>query len=455
MAPGAWIASALLILFLMAGSHSFLSAAPKLRPNILFLISDDHSGNDLSIEGKDRPRTPFLDTLASSGARFTNAFAVSSQCSPSRASIVTGRSPHSTGTSRLHSTLTSEHNTVIDAFRRAGYHVGAFRKVHLGESFQSRWQFYGGNEVPFETFFRDRPDDRPFFLWIGFDDPHRPYQPEAISPSHDPAGLRVPGFLPDNHKIRQDLAHYYDEITRMDRDAGQVLSLLDANELSKNTLVVFAGDNGMPFPGAKGSLYHDGVNVPLIVRWPDIVAPGQVLHDVVSLVDLTPTLLEAASVASMPRLEGKSLLPLLTGRSAMPGRAAFFERNWHDNLDLIRGVRTGNYLLIQNYRPELAYPPTLDLAESPSWIAIKELHNKGRLPSGLEKRYFAVPRPSVELYDIASDPFQLENLAGKSDHSTIVRKLQILLSDWMTSTNDFLPPPIPPKRGAHGESIHP
>ena len=145
----------------------------------------------------------------------------------------------------------------------------------------------------------------------------------------------------------------------------------------------------------------------------------------------------------------------LTGRSATTDRAAFFERNWHDNLDLIRGVRSGKYLLIQNYRPELSYPPTLDVAESPSWIAIKELHSKGTLPQALEQRYFLAPRPEVELYNVESDPFQLQNLAGTPVHSTILGKLQILLSDWMISTNDFLPPPIPPKRGAHGESIHP
>lgn len=359
---------------------------------------------------------------------------------------MTGRSPHATGTSRLHSPLTDEYDTVLDALRRGGYHVGAFRKVHLGESFQKRWQFYGGDDVPFEKFFRDRPRDHPFFLWVGFHDPHRPYEPGVVSPPQDPSRLRVPGFLPDTTAVRRDLANYYDEIARMDADVARILALLNTEGLAQNTLVVFTADNGMPFPGAKGSLYDGGVRVPLIVRWPGRVAPGQVRREIVSLLDLAPTWLEAAGAQPMTRMEGRSLLPALTKQSATPDHPAFFERNWHDNLDLIRGVRSARHLLIQNYRPELPYIPTLDLAESPSWIAIQDLHTRRALSSTLEHRYFAVPRPVVELYDVQADPFQLHNLATESTHAATIRSLQVLLSNWMISTNDFLPPPIPSQR---------
>ena len=444
----------LLVLFIFAaGRDNFSEDKVTSQPNILFLISDDHSADDLRSTGENRPRTPALDALAAAGARFTNAYALSPQCSPSRSAIMTGRSPHATGTSRLHSALTAEHDTVIDALKRADYYVGAFHKVHLGESFQSRWQFYGDKDASYESFFRDRPRNQPFFLWVGFDDPHRPYKSGTASNPFEPENVRVPGFLPDTNAIRRDLADYYDEIARMDSDVARILSLLDTNGLAKNTLVVFAGDNGMPFPGAKGSLYHQGVNVPLIIRWPGHIKSAQVRNEVVSLVDLAPTWIEAAGVKPLAQMEGKSLLPILTGRSESGDRPAFFERNWHDNLDLIRGVRSGHYLLIQNYRTELSYPPTLDLIQSPSWIAIRELHEHGKLPRALEQRYFAAPRPEVELFNLDVDPFQLQNLAADPAHSAIVGDLQKLLSDWMISTNDFLQPPIPPKRGTHGESI--
>ena len=205
----------------------------------------------LDIVGKGRPHTPALDALAVSGVRFVNAYTSSPQCSPSRAALITGRSSHATGTSRLHSTLTSEHETLIEALQRSGYYVGAFRKVHLGESFQSRWNFYGDDHVPFDKFFRERPQNKPFFLWIGFHDPHRPYKEGAFSPPHNPANVTVPGFLPDNDAVRKDLANYYDAIARMDSDAAQILKLLDSEGLKENTLIIFAGDNGMPFPVQK------------------------------------------------------------------------------------------------------------------------------------------------------------------------------------------------------------
>ena len=414
------------------------------RPNILFLISDDHSAGDLGVTGNRSIETPALDRLAAEGVLFESAYAASPQCSPSRAAIATGRSPHATGTSRLHATLRPEHDTVIDMLKRAGYHVAAFRKVHLGEPFQSHWDRYAGDDVPFETFFRQRPKGRPFFLWIGFHDPHRPYE------GHPPAppGIQVPAFLPDTPAVRGDLADYQAEIERMDREIAQVLQLLEREGLTRSTLVVFAGDNGMPFPGAKGSLYDPGVRVPLLARWPGRIAPGAVRDDVVSLLDLAPTWLAAAGLPADPRMEGRNLLAAPAGE-----RTVFFERNWHDNLDFIRGVRGGRHLLLHNFRPEIPYRPTDDLAESPAWKAIEALHRQKKLSPALERRYFAVPRPVVELYDLETDP--LRDLAADPAEAPRVRALEQALSDWMVATNDFLPPPIQPKRGEHGEAVHP
>lgn len=424
------------------------SAETKSKPNILLLISDDHSADDLGIVGKGRPHTPALDSLAAAGVRFVNAYTSSPQCSPSRSALITGRSSHATGTSRLHSALTSEHETLIEALQRSGYYVGAFRKVHLGESFQSRWNFYGGDDVPFDRFFQERPRNKPFFLWVGFHDPHRPFKEGAFSPPHNPSEVTVPSFLPNNDAVRKDLANYYDAIARMDSEVGKVLSLLDAEKLKENTLVIFTGDNGMPFPGAKGTLYDAGVRIPLIMRWPGHITSGEVRRDVVSLLDIAPTILNASASSPLPNLEGQNLL------SKSKDHPVFFERNWHDNLDFIRGVRSGNDLLIQNYRSELPYVPTLDLAESPSWLAIQDFHLKHRLQPELEQRYFTAPRPEVELYDINADPNQFHNLAADKTNSVKIQSLQKLLSDWMVSTNDFLPPPIPPQRGSQGETAH-
>jgi N-sulfoglucosamine sulfohydrolase len=438
-------------LFLIVGCKAADQNPAESKPNIVLLISDDHSADDIGIVGKGRPHTPALDALAAAGVRFANAYASSPQCSPSRAALITGRSSHATGTSRLHSALTSEHETLIEALQRSGYFVGASRKVHLGESFQSRWNYYGGDDVAFDQFFQKRPRNKPFFLWVGFHDPHRPYKEGAFSPPQNPSNLTVPGFLPDNDAVRKDLANYYDAISRMDSDVGKILKLIDSEKLNENTLVIFVGDNGMPFPGAKATLYDGGVRVPLIMRWPGHISSGQVRNEVVSLLDLAPTILNVTGSSPLPKLEGQNLLP------NAKDHPVFFERNWHDNLDLIRGVRSGNSVLIQNYRTELPYTPTLDLAESPSWLAIQDLHLKHMLQPELEQHYFSAPRPEVELYDLESDPNQFHNLAQTGGHASVpaeLQSLQKLLSDWMISTNDFLPSPIPPQRGSQGEIDH-
>ena len=191
-----------------------------------------------------------------------------------------------------------------------------------------------------------------------------------------------------------------------------------------------------------------GVRVPLLARWPGHLAAGAVRDDPVSLLDLAPTWLEAAGLARGRLMEGTSLLA-----APAAARTVFFERNWHDNLDFVRGVRRGRSLLLHNFRPELPYRPTDDLAESPSWRSIDELHRQKKLSPGLERRYFAAPRPAVELYDLAADP--LEDLAADPARAPEVRALEQALSDWMVATSDFLPPPIPPARGEHGEAVHP
>ncbi|HYZ84882.1 MAG TPA: sulfatase-like hydrolase/transferase, partial [Bryobacteraceae bacterium] len=236
---------------------SALAQQRATPPNLVFLISDDHSWTDLGCYGNAAARTPNLDRLAAQGMRFTNCFVTSPQCSPNRSAILTGMPSHQTATSRLHAPMPDEQPTVLEGLRERNYYLGAFRKVHQGPNFDKRWDFYGDEKTSFASFFQKRPKDRPFFLHVGFIDPHRPYPGKAFDPPTDPAKVPIPHWLPDTPEIRRDLADYLDEIARMDRESGEVLRLLEQQGLADNTLVVFTGDNGMPFPPrAKGTLYE-------------------------------------------------------------------------------------------------------------------------------------------------------------------------------------------------------
>jgi arylsulfatase A-like enzyme len=327
----------------------------------------------------------------------------------------------------------------LEPLKERGYFVGAFRKVHQGPSFDKRWNFYGGVRDPFEKFFDALPAGRPFFLQFGSTDPHRPYAPGAVRPPHDPAKVNVPPFVPDSPEIRQDLAYYYDEISRFDSECGQILDIIEKRNLASNTLVLFTTDNGMPFPRAKGTLYEAGIRLPMIAKWPSKFQSGGTTSELISHLDLAPTWLEAAGIEKPAKMQGRSFLPLLLGRSYTARTEVFAERNWHDNFDPMRCIRTARYKFIFNATPNQPYRPIADLRDSATWASIQAMAWNGSL-SAKHMRMLDPTRPLFELYDLQRDPEELQNLAGSPEHASVLADLQLKLSDWMHDTLDYLPP---------------
>jgi len=421
------------------------AAAPQRSlPNFVFMISDDQSYSGVGCDGNPAIHTPNIDRLAREGLRFERGFAPSPSCSPSRSAILTGESPHETGTSRFRSPMPASQKTILEYLKSRNYYTGAFKKVHQGTEFWRRWDFKGLHR-PIREFFDARPKDRPFYLHIGYHDPHRPYLPgERYPEKNSRSSVNVPSFLPDTPGVRKDIAHYYEAIERLDVKVGLLLELLEKHKLADNTLVIFTSDQGMAFPGAKGTLYDPGLHVPLMARWPGRIKPGRVSSDLVSLIDLAPTWLDAAGVRPPDVMNGKSFLPLLLGKPFQPREAVYAERNFHTHLDLIRCVRTQRYKLIRNYLPDVPYRPLSDIARSPSWRSIEELGRHGKLSPALFQRYFKQPRPADEFYDLQNDPGELNNVANDPKYKTELLHLQELLSRWMIATHDFLPPPIQP-----------
>lgn len=424
-----------------------LSQAPAFAqsselPNIVFLISDDHSTPDLGCYGNSAIHTPHLDRLAAAGLRFDNGFVASPQCSPNRSAIFCGCSPHTIGTSRLHTRYPAWEASFVEGLREAGYHTGAYRKVHQGDPFNERFDFYRPARVPFSEFFDKRPVGKPFFLHVGFTDPHRPYRKGVFSPAHDPAKVMVPDFLPDTPKVREDIALYYDAVARMDSECGEVLDLLEQHGLTENTLVVFMGDNGMPFPRAKGSLYDPGIKVPTLARWPGRIKPGSVTNALMSAIDLPVTWLAMAGAKPSVKMRGESLLPVFNDPQAPLRDAVFAERNWHNTLDPSRSVRTQRYKLIFNAQPRFPYRPASDLEASLSWQSYIEEKWKSS-GSALKAHHWQLlepSRPTIELYDLKHDPGEFNNRATDPELSEVRRDLEYKLSDWMYETYDFLPP---------------
>lgn len=408
-------------------------------PNIVFLLSDDHSVPDLGCYGNPHVRTPHLDRLAREGMRFNHCYVASPQCSPNRSAIFSGCMPHTIGTSRLHAPMPPWETTVLDLLRRQGYFTGVFRKHHQGANFQGKLDFYGDGKTPFGAFTSKLPAGTPFFLQFGSTDPHRPYRAGAANPPHDPAKVLVPPYLPDTPEVRGDLAHYYDFITRFDDECGQLLALLREQGLLENTLVIMTGDNGLPFPRAKGTMYDPGIRVPMIAWWPGKVAAGAVRDELISHVDLAPTWLEMAGAAIPAKTQGRSFLSLLTGGSHTPREAIYSERNWHDTFDPQRCVRTRRYKLILNADANTGYRPAWDIEDSPSWTSIRRLGRQGGL-SEAQSQMLTPSRPALEFYDLEKDPHEFDNAIHRPELQQEVERHRHLLSAWMHETYDYLPP---------------
>jgi len=428
----------------VSASATLLSQEPaggsfvERPPNIVFLISDDHSAPHLGCYGDRAARTPNLDRLASEGMRFNNCIVAAAQCSPNRSAILTGCSPHTTATSRLHTPMPEWEPTFLEPLKERGYFTAAMKKVHQGSGFDKRWSLYD-KELNLDRFFAEAPRNRPFFLHVGLTDPHRPYRPGAFDPATDPRSIEIAPCFPDVPEVRQDLALYYDAIARMDSDFGRVLEFLQRHALDRNTLIIFTGDNGMPFPRAKATCYDPGVRVPFVARWPGRIPAGAVNDALISHVDFAPTFLELTGLQKTVKMQGVSMVGQLTGTGGRRREEAFSERNWHDHSDPMRSVRTDRYKLIANFASGSPYRPTSDLEDSPTWQAMVAVARAGKLSAPLLK-LFEPTRPMLELYDLSNDPNEFYNLVDNPAHAETRRHLLLCLSEWMRQTCDFLHP---------------
>ncbi len=468
---------------LLLGLAAPLLAAP--RPNILFILSDDHSYPSLGAYGDRNVRTPALDKLAAEGMKLHRFFTAAPQCVPSRAAYLTGRSAVAARMTRFSSPLPRDEITFPEILReQAGYFTGiAGRSFHLDGSganarttvariveenglktFASRVDYLRmGSDTAaigqMREFLEKKPAEKPFCLWLNFSDPHHPWTPSS-SDRPDPATLKLPGHLPDLPGVREQFADHLGEINRLDRTMQVVLDLLAEKGFSKDTLVIFAGDNGAALPHGKGSLYDPGSNVPLVVRWPGVIPAGGDSRALVSNEDIAPTILAAAGLAPGPKMSGISFLGMLKGEAFTPRRHVFIERGPHGTApvtvkmsstgyDLSRAVRSDRYKFIYNCTPWIPYAP-VDSGGGAGWREMGAADKEGKLSAGMRATYFTTPRPVYELYDLEADPSELKNLSGQPALEKVELELRIALAEKMTVDFDYLPLPdlgdAPPAR---------
>ena len=454
-------------------------ADSKAKPNILLVVSDDHSVPHVGAYGDanclKNQITPNLDKFAKEGMCFTRAYTAAPQCAPSRIALLTGRSPVGLASTRFGQPPSAQIPFFTDLLRKSGYWVGLDgRNHHLdgrnselphvdaemqeqgmrGPLFAGRFDHVMKNstkgaaleKVPalLGSALDEVSDGKPFFLYFGFNQPHRNWGEDHDG--IDPEKLTLPLDWPDLPEVRLDYARYLADVRDLDRGFGMAMKLLKDRGLDKNTIVIFIGDNGESLLRGKGTLYRRGLNVPLIIRWPDHVKPGSTSDVLVSGEDLAPTILGAAGIEPANGMTGISFLPVLLGQAFTGRDHLFAERGFHagpitrtDGFDLSRSVVTRRYNFIYNALPDRAYWPVDMDEKNIAWEAVIKAHEAGTLPKDQDARYFSKPRPTFELYDLEVDPFELHNLTGQDSVKTIEEELRKKMDRWMVREGDSLP----------------
>lgn len=427
-------------------------AAPK---NVVLLIADD-LGMQVGCYGDPAAKTPNIDRLAAAGTRFTHGFASVSSCSPSRATILTGMPTHMCGQYGLahadHNAATFKKVKGLPALLApAGYKSAVIAKLHVQPKevypFDEEIVANGRNVVQVAEKAKDfiaRTGDAPFFLLVGFVDPHRAgakgFGNEAKSPKgtpaevFDPKAVTVPNHLPDSPEVRAELADYYQSVTRMDHGVGLILKVLEDAKKLDDTLVIFLSDNGIPFPGAKTTLYDAGVHLPLVVRKPGQKA-GATCNAMASWTDIAPTILDWTGVKPPANLPGRSLLPVLETAKPEGWDAVFASHQYHEVTMYypMRMVRTRTHKYILNLAHGLEYPHASDLWGSDSWQGILK---RGDTMMGLRPVKDFLNRPKEELYDLLADRAEVKNLARDPAQSKVMEELRGKVAAWRKQTND-------------------
>ena len=432
------------------------SAHAQTKPKNVVLIIADDLGMQLGCYGDPTIKSPNIDGLAKKGVRFTKAYATVSSCSPSRASIFTGLYSHQNGMYGLqHAAHKQECHAWVQGLpnllRNSGYFTGLIGKFHVGP--ESSFQLHRlmtktkGRDVNqfaqlAREFIKDS-DKKPFFLIVGFHDPHRakegfgnqPFEKDPKEVKYDPKKVVVPYHLPDCDDVRKDLAEYYQSVTRLDRGIGLILDVLRETGQLEDTLIIFISDNGIPFPGAKTTLYNAGINLPLIVAGPGL-PHGKTNNALVSFIDLGPTILDWTK-ADGPKykLPGRSILPILADDNPKGWDVVFGSHQFHEITMSypMRTIVTPKYKLIANLDNQKEYPHASDLWGSPSWQHIRKT---GEKMMGQRSVASYLQRPKEELYDLASDPNELKNLASDPAHAKALGDLRQHLRAWQQETTD-------------------
>ncbi len=450
-----------------------LTAAPLARgqkakrPNILFVIADDWGQGHAGVYGCQWVRTPNFDRVARQGVLFTNCFTSNPKCSPSRATILTGRNSWQLKEAINHQSIFPNEFPVYPALLElAGYFAGFTGKGWGPGDFKSTGfehnpagrEFHRHTLAPpyrgisnkdyaknFAYFLEQRHKDAPFCFWLGTHEPHRVYEEgSGIRAGRKPAEVALPAYYPDHLTIRSDMLDYALEVEWFDRQLGLALAKLEEIGELDNTFVLVTSDNGMPFPRVKGQIYEQAFHLPMALRWGSHIQGGRVIDDFINFRDFAPTFLELAGLKPAVSMTGKSFLDILrSGKSGAvdPTRNVMLVGKERHDLGRpndwgypVRAIRTPDYLYVRNYEPD-RWP-----AGNPEtgYRNVDDGPTKELMLSSFDELYRMSfgKRPPEELYVIKTDPECMKNVAQDLNYAQVKRQLRERMEEMLREQGD-------------------
>lgn len=432
--------------------HPYDAQEQSARPNVLIIVGDDCSFNDLPLYGGQNASTPNIDRLAEQGMTFNRAYMSIAMCMPCRTELYTGLYPARNGVCWNHSAARPGTRSIVHRLGDLGYRVGITGKTHVKpketfpfEYIQSVQPGAIRKTANFDkpenlTAFMARDKDQPFCLVVALVVPHTPWtvgNPDRFNQ----VALKLPPYMVDTPTTRSDFANYLAEVEVLDQHVGIALDALKKSGQADNTLVLFTSEQGGQWPGGKWTNYDLGLHTALVARWPGKVEPGSRTDALVQYADVLPTLIEAAGgKADAKAFDGTSFLPVLRGDSDKHRDYAY---SMHNNVPEgppypIRGVVDGRYHYLRNLAPDTDYLEVHLMKQKywhaywPSWEREAQANNAHA--QRMVRRY--TRRPAEELYDLKNDPHEMNNLADDPDHAAIKARLSAELDRWIKDQND-------------------
>jgi uncharacterized sulfatase len=423
-------------------------------PNVLIVLADDCTYNDLPVYDGENAKTPNLDRLAREGLTFDRAFLAEAMCQPCRAELYSGQYPMRNGCAWNHSASRPDVRSMPHYLGDAGYRVGLAGKVHVRPEQAFPFEMIPGfdgncvrnptraSEIGPAGDFMSRSDD-PFCLVVALVEPHVPWVMGDAS-AYPPGKIKLPPNIADTRETRRAFGRYLAEITYMDNQVGELLEALEVSGKADDTLVIFSSEQGSQYPGNKWTNYNTGVHTALIARLPGVTPENSRSDALVQYADVLPTLLELAGVKIPPgAFDGSSFAAVLRGEADVHRRYVY---GVHNNVPEgppypIRSVSDGRFHYIRNLSNQNLYiekhlmgvkgDGKLNNKYWQTWV-----FNSFDNPNAyrLIQRYQR--RPAVELYDMEADPYEMHNLAGKQEYEAIEAELSGELDRWLASQND-------------------